>query len=129
VAGAVRMNRLAAALLASAAALSQQALAHGELKPQYGGVVQSVRDVAYELAPHESGLVLVVEDHGNPVPTAGIVGQLVVLKGSERSEAEFKPIGGNRMLARGAQLGPGQKATAVLTMPSGRPIVIQFPAR
>src|SRR5688572_27846430 len=102
------MNRLAAALLVSAAALARQALAHGELLPQYGGVVQSVRDVSYELAPHESGLVLVVEDHGNPVPTAGVAGKLVVLKGSQRSEAELKPIGGNRMLARGAQLGAGQ---------------------
>jgi hypothetical protein len=124
------MNGLTASLLIGlAASLGTRALAHGELKPQYGGIVQSVSDVSYELAPNERGLMLIVEDHGNPVPTSRIVGKLVLLKGSQRTEAELKPYGENRMLATGMRLDTGQKATAVLTMPSGRPVVVQFPAR
>ena len=118
---------VACATAVLAAVLSVQALAHGEVKPQYGGAVQSVKDIDYELAPHPQGLMLYVEDHGNPVPTAGVKGKLVLVNGSQRTEAEFRPAGDNRLLAGGVQRVAGQKATALLTMPSGRAVVIQFP--
>ena len=105
------------------------ALAHGDPTPQYGGIVQSAGDISYELALHEQGWVLHVDDHGNPVPTAGITGFLAVMSAGRRADFELKPIGENRMLAKGAKLTAGQRATAVLKLPSGQSIVVQFPAR
>ena len=105
------------------------AFPHGDAKPQYGGVVQSVGDVSYELAPHERGSVLYVEDHGNPLPTSDYTGILAVMTGTRRVDTALKPIGENRMLASGVLLVPGMKATAVLRTPSGLSIVIQFPPK
>jgi hypothetical protein len=111
------------------AAGSSQAIAHGDEQPQYGGVVRSVKEVAYELAPHSRGLMVYVSDHGNPLPTAGITGKLVLVNGMQRTEVALEPAGGNALLAGGLQLAAGQRAIAVLAMPSGRSVVIQFPPR
>jgi len=111
------------------AGATETALAHGDPKPQYGGIVQSAGDISYELAPNEQGSVLYVDDHGNPVLTAGITGFLAVMSAGRRADYELKPIGENRMLAIGAKLTAGQRATAVLKLPSGQSVVVQFPAR
>ncbi|HEX2545933.1 MAG TPA: hypothetical protein VHL79_13700 [Ramlibacter sp.] len=116
-------------VMTAAVAVSSQALAHGVAPPQHGGVVQSVKDIDYELAPHAQGLMLYVEDHGNPVSMAGVTGKVVLVHGTQRTEVVLRPAGENRLLATGMQLAGGQRATALLTMPSGRPVVIQFPAR
>jgi hypothetical protein len=117
----------AATLLAAAfATASPLAIAHDE-KPQYGGVVQAVKDVAYELVQRGDEFTLYVDDHGNPVATAGIVGKLVLVRGSHRTEAELRPAGGNRLVAKSMPADAGLKATAVLTMPSGRAVVVHFP--
>ena len=110
-------------------ALALQAFAHGEHLPRYGGVVEVSKDITYELVAGEQGVVIHVEDHGNPVPTAGVTGRLVVVDGSRRSESRLEAAGGNRLLAKDARLGRGQQATAVLSMPSGRAVVLQYPRR
>jgi len=123
----------ASSLLACLALASQvvplPALAHGEHLARYGGVVESAKDITYELVAAEQGMVIHVEDHGDPVPTAGTVGRLVVTTGSQRAETPIQPAGGNRLLAKGVRVGSGQQATVLLTMPSGRVVVLQYPKK
>jgi hypothetical protein len=109
-------------------AFAAKAIAHGE-EPQHGGVIVSSKEISYELVIEMKGLAIHVADHGNPMPTHGIKGKVVLVKGSLRLEGELKPDGGNRLFASGLRWEPGQTATAVLTMPSGRAVVVQFPAR
>jgi len=110
-------------------AASLAAFAHGDEQARHGGVVQSVRDISYELASHDLGLMLYVADHGNPMPTAGMTGTLVLMQGTQRTDVALQPAGENTMLAKGAKLRRGQRPTAVLAMPSGRSVVIAFPLK
>jgi hypothetical protein len=102
------------------------ALAHGDVAPQYGGVVQDVSDVAYEIVPDPGGTLLYIEDHGMPVATAGIRGTLYLWQGPKRLEHVLQPDGVNRLRAAGTRWVKGQKAAATLKMPSGRVVVVQF---
>jgi hypothetical protein len=125
--GALR-GPVATLLAAAIAAATPVVVAHDE-KPQHGGVVQAVKDVAYELVQRGGEFTIYVDDHGNPVPTAGIVGKLVLVRGSQGTEAELRPAGGNRLVATTVRIDAGGSATAVFTMPSGRAVVVRFPPR
>ena len=105
------------------------ALSHGDPTPRYGGIAQSAGDVSYELAPDREGLALYVEDHGSPVSMIGATGFLAVMTGGKRTDFPMKPAGENRMLVIGVHLSAGTRATAVLKMPSGQSIVVQFPRK
>lgn len=108
------------------AALCQVCYAHND-EPQHGGVLQVVKDVAYELVSDANGSTIHVTDHGDPVSTAGIVGKLIVLDGTRNREFDLRPKGANQLLAIGAHLTSAARATAQLNMPSGRKVVVQFP--
>lgn len=101
------------------------AYAHESTKPKHGGVVRTVSDITFELVAGAEGAMLHVEDHGKPVDAAGASGKLQVLNGSERSEAELKPAGGNRLEARGVRLGKGAKAVATLRL-RGKTLTIRY---
>lgn len=122
------MNKLLFALL-TAAACVLPAHAHEAGKPKHGGVVQSASDLAFELVRQPDGAVLYVEDHGKPLPTQGMSGKLTVLNGKDKTEAELKPAGDNRLEAKGVQLGAGAKAVAALTTPSKKAVTVRFTLR
>ena len=44
-----------------------------------------------------------------------MTGKLTVLKGADKSEAELKSVGGNRLEAKGVKLGKGAKVVAAVT--------------
>ena len=113
--------------LACLAAGSGAARGHGDVFPQYGGVVQDVSDIAYEIVSDPAGTVMYIEDHGMPVMTTGITGTLYLWQGVTRTGHDLAPDGANRMRARGTRWIKGQKAAATLKMPSGRIVVIRFP--
>ena len=119
------MNKLLSVLL-TAATFALPAHAHEAGKPKHGGVVQGASDLAFELVRQPDGAVLYVEDHGKPLPTQGMSGKLTVLNGNEKTEADLKPVGDNRLEARGVQLGAGAKAVAALTTPSKKAVTVRF---
>ncbi len=102
------------------------AWAHGGVKPKHGGVVQAAGDLSFELAATDNGVTIHVEDHGKPLDTAGMTGKLTVLNGSERTEAELKAAGENRLEADGVKVGSGTRAVATLTSPDGTAISVRF---
>ena len=116
---------VAAVVMSTSALAATQAFAHGA-KPKYGGVVQSASDLSFELVPTGEGATLYVIDHDAEFDTAGTSGKLTALNGAEKSEAELKPAGGNKLEAKGVKLGKGSKAVAVLTTPAKKAITVRF---
>lgn len=124
-----RVSSCTASLAVAFCICTNAAYAHDE-KPQYGGIVQSEKDIAYELVSHDEGLKIYVSDHGNPVSMAGVQGMLVATTAAGKStERQLTQFSTNVLLAAGLQLEIGQKATVVLRMPSGRSVVVRFPAK
>jgi len=119
------MNKLLMATLLGLSVCSFNAFAHGGAKPQHGGVVQSGGDLSFELVAQGDKAALYVGDHGKPADVAKMSGKLTVLNGSEKSEAELKPAGGNKLEAA-AKLPPGAKAVATVNVPSGKVVTVRF---
>lgn len=95
--------------------------AHGPAEPKYGGIVQEVKDVQYELT-HKNGIVTIyVNDHdGKKTPTAGMSGTLIVMNDSEKQEVALQPGKDNDLIAQGpATVKSGSKIGAILKGPKG----------
>lgn len=119
-------NILSALLLGAALAAAGSALAHTGDKPKHGGIVQGASELSFELVPQADGVLLYVEDHGKPLATQGMGGKLTVLVGAQKSEAELKPAGDNKLEARGVKLPKGAKAVAALSTPGKKAITVRF---
>ncbi len=121
---------LAAAVLLSASNVSMNtALAHGGAKPQHGGIVQNASDLSFELVSTGNGAAIYVIDHEKEFDTSRAGGRLTVLNGAEKSEAELKPAGGNKLEAKGVKLGKGAKVVAALTTVDKKTITVRFAVR
>lgn len=122
------MNNLFSALLLGVSLLGAATgvMAHEGAKPKHGGVVQSASDLSFELVRQDDGVLVYVEDHGKPAATQGMSGKLTVLNGSQKSEAELKPAGDNKLEAKGVKLGAGAKAVAALSTPTKKAITVRF---
>lgn len=112
---------------AAMSAMSNQAFAHGEAA-KHGGIVQeSSSGVSLELVNRDGTATIYVEDHGQPVPTAGASGKLTVLNGAQKSELTLEPAGANRLVAKGdAKFGAGAKAVAAVTLADRKAVTVRF---
>lgn len=117
---------ISAFILGSSLLASGAVLAHGGAEPKHGGIVQSASDLGFELVPQADGAVLYVDDHGKALPTQGMTGKLTVLNGSQKSEAELKPAGDNKLEAKGVKLEKGARAVAALTTASKKAVTVRF---
>lgn len=120
------LSLLAAAVVAASALTANVAFAHGAAKPQHGGIVQTSNDLSFELVPGAGGATLYVIDHDDEFDTAGTSGKLTALNGAEKSEAELKPAGGNKLEAKGIHLAKGAKVVAALTTADKKAITLRF---
>ncbi|WP_404302398.1 hypothetical protein [Alicycliphilus denitrificans] len=111
----------AASLLAAPAVF-----AHGDGKPQHGGIVRTASDLSFELVAAADGATLYVIDHGKDYDTAGVSGKLTVLNGADKSEADLKPAGGNKLEAKGVKLGSGAKVVAALQTAGKKTVTVRF---
>ncbi|VWX62898.1 conserved exported hypothetical protein [Burkholderiales bacterium 8X] len=108
-------NLFAAMLLAACSVAGTSAIAHGVAPARHGGVVQGANDLSFELVAAPDGAIVYVVDHDNEYATRQMSGKLTVLNGAEKSEADLKSAGGNKLEARGVKLGRGAKVVAVVT--------------
>jgi hypothetical protein len=124
---AVHMKKVLSAIVLGASLLAATAvLAHDGAKAKHGGIVVAAIELSFELVTQADGAVIYVDDHGKPLATQGMTGKLTVLKGSEKSEAELKPVGDNKLEARGVKLEAGAKAVAALTTATKKAITVRF---
>ena len=102
------------------------AQAHGEAKPQYGGIVQKANDLSFELVAQANGATIYLLDHGKPMASKGITGKLTVLQGSNKIEADIKEAGDNTLGVMGVKLGKGDKLVAALSNVGGKSMTVRF---
>lgn len=114
------------AALALGALTLNQAMAHGAGQPQHGGVVQVANDVSFELVAEADGATIYLVDHDEPMSSKGIAGKLTVLRGSNKTEAEVKEAGDNKLRATGVKLAKGDKVVAVLNNVEGKTATVRF---
>lgn len=101
-------------------------MAHGGASPQYGGIVQMVDDMSFELVARADSAELYLGDHGEKVPTANMTGKLTVLSGTNKSEAKFEPAGGHKLEAKGVKIAKGDKVIALVTSADKKTTSVRF---
>jgi hypothetical protein len=84
-------------------------LAHGDWPPKHGGVVSQGGEYSVELVQEAAGLRLYLEDHGEPVPTAGASATMEITAASGTISVPLAGAGGNMFMASGIQLAPGDR--------------------
>ena len=102
------------------------AMAHGDAKAQYGGIVQMVDDQSFELVVRGDSAALYLGDHGEKVPTANMTGKLTVLSGTNKSEAKLEPAGGHKLEAKGVKITKGDKVIALITSADKKTTSVRF---
>jgi len=114
---------LAVALGLSVAAV---ALAHGEAKPRFGGIVKAAQEISFELvAGAEGGARIYMDDHGELMSTTGITGKLTIVSKSGRKEATLK-ADGEKLVAEGANPEAGDRVVVVVVLPSQQTISVRY---
>lgn len=124
-----RMNNFASLVTAIFLASPLLAGAHTAGPSKHGGTVAEASELAFELISVPEGATLYVEDHGKPLSTAGMMGKLTVLTGNQKSEADLRPAGDNRLEAKGIRIDKGSKSVASLSVPGRKPITVRFSHR
>ena len=110
------MKRMLTLLLLGAASLTfnAQVLAHGNTKPQHGGIVQMVGETVFELVALADGIELYIVDDAEELPSAEMTGKLTITSDGVKSEAVLQPAGGNKLEAKGVKIPPGAKVAVLL---------------
>jgi hypothetical protein len=93
---------------------AQPVLAHGNMKPQHGGVVQMAGETLFELVRGPAGVSLYVSDDDEPVAAAGATARLAVTVGGKTQNVPLKSAAGNRFDAPGLKLAPGTKVAVLV---------------
>lgn len=121
------IKRTLCGLVLGASVLSlNAALAHTGDKPKHGGIVRAASELSFEMVPAADGATIYVEDHGKSLPTQGMSGKLTVLNGAQKSEADLKPAGDNKLVVQGVKLGKGSKAVATVNTAQKKAITVRF---
>lgn len=114
------------AAAAAAVTASGSVLAHGS-KPRHGGLVQTANEVSFELVNKDGKATIYIEDHGKPVSTAGAIGKLTVLNGTQKTEVVLEPAGDNTLVSKAeTKLVKGTKAIAAVTFADKKTVNVRF---
>ena len=103
--------------------------AHGQARPQHGGLVDNGGEITFELVQQKNGITVFVDDHGVPVPTKGAVGELLL--GSETGQriASLRPSGPNSVQGPKPAYRAGDRLYVRLTLGDGSIVVGEFLTR
>jgi hypothetical protein len=107
---------LIAGLALSSVALADGPKGHGH-PANYGGIVEDVDGMQYELVLKPDSIRIYLDDHGQKVSTKSAKGEATILKGSERVKVALAPVGENALEAKGKfPAGPGTRVVAVVAV-------------
>lgn len=99
---------------------------HG-YNPQYGGVAEKSNDIDYELVAKPEIITLYASSHGQPVNIQGASAKLILLNGTEKSNATLNPIGNEKLEANGNfKITQGTKIVALIAIPGKKISNIRF---
>ena len=103
------MKKIAFTLAALSLAAAGPALAHGDMKPKHGGIVQMSGETLFEMVRSPAGVSIYVTDDEEPVLSAKGSGKLSVTAGGKTQTVVLKPGPVNRFDAPGLKLATGAK--------------------
>ena len=121
------MKKFLMMLVLSAATLAcGPVIAHGDATPKYGGIMQMVDDMSFEIVVKGDTAALYLGDHGEKVNTANMTGKLTVLSGTNKSESKLEPAGGHKLEAKGVKIAKGDKVIALVTSADKKTSSVRF---
>lgn len=116
------MRRALLILIAASLAGGASGLrAHGVWPPKHGGVKNNDEgEISFELVARGRDIVIYLEDHGEPMSTAGARGLVELRRGDSLQTTELTARGGNRLGGRApGPLRKGDRLIAKLTFANG----------
>ena len=126
---AMKTDRIRLAGMLLALAFSTLAGAHGQARPQHGGLVDNGGEITFELVQQKNGVTIFVDDHGVPVPTKGAVGELLLGSETGRRIASLVPAGPNSVRGPKPTYRVGDRLYVRLTLGDGSIVVGEFLTR
>ncbi|KKO46032.1 hypothetical protein WG68_06620 [Arsukibacterium ikkense] len=106
--------------------VSPAALSHSDAKPQHGGVLHSKYDLNFELVREADSISLYVDDHGEPVDTTALTGQIMILAGGTRSEAALIAAGAGKLTATAVHIPDGARVVVSLTDTDKKMMTVRY---
>ena len=100
--------------------------AHGEPVAKRGGILQQVDDLAFELVVRDDKIDLYVYDGPEEVSSENMSGVLTIISGAERSRADLKPTGINRLRATDVTAASGSRVVAIVRLGDGKSLAVEF---
>ena len=102
------------------------AWAHGDPVAKRGGILQAIDELDFELVVKADKIDLYVSDDEEPVTSEQMSGTLTIMSDSGKSKALLEPAGINRLRASGVTAESGGRVIAIVIMPDGKSLAVQF---
>lgn len=103
------MKTFAMMLAGAALSIATPLLAHGNMAPQHGGMVQMSGETLFELVRAPGGVAIYVTDDDEPLASTAATGKLAITAHGQTRSVALTPGPGNRFDAAGLKLPAGAK--------------------
>jgi hypothetical protein len=100
--------------------------AHGEAVAKRGGILQVVGELDFELVVKADKIDLYTLDDEHPVPSEQMKAVLTIVSGSDQTKVTLEPAGINRLRVTDVTAVSGSRVVAIVTMPDGKSLAVQF---
>lgn len=99
---------------------------HGDPVAKRGGILQVIDELDFELVVKDDVIDLYTFDDEEPVPSEQMSGTLTIVSDSDKSKVTLEPAGINRLRAKDVTASSGSRVIAIVKMPNGKSLAIQF---
>lgn len=103
------LKNISLIVIALGLVVSAPVFAHGNTRPQHGGVVQLAGETLFELVRSPTGVSIYVVDDEDPLASSTATGKLAVTAGGRTRKVVLEAGPGNRFDAPGLKLAAGTK--------------------
>lgn len=100
--------------------------AHGDPVAKRGGILQVIDKLDFELVVKDDKIDLYTYDDNHPVPSEKMSGTLTIMSNTDKSKVTLEPASINRLRANGVTAASGGRVVAIVTMPDGKSLAVQF---
>lgn len=83
-------------------------------------------ELDFELVVKADKIDLYTHDDNEPVPSEQMSGSLTIINDSGKSKVELAAAGINRLRATGVTASSGSRVIAIVSMPDGKSMAVQF---
>lgn len=102
------------------------AWAHGDPVAKRGGILVVMDELDFELVVKADKIDLYTYDDNEPVPSEQMSGSLTIINDSGKSKVELAAAGINRLRATEVTASSGSRIIAIVSMPDGKSLAVQF---